>query len=92
MSYSDNSSGWTEFDEDDLPDLMTEEGRDSWIEILMAQDDEAIAANGGWCRSLVVADDDGNMVMRIAYPDGRQELFDLQVRRAIDVSLTEVRN
>ena len=87
---------WGEFDEDaeELPDLDTEEGRDQWVEILMAQDDESLAAHEtGWCKALVVADEQGNMVVRFVYPDGGQEVFDLQVRRAIEVSLApEERN
>jgi hypothetical protein len=92
MSYTDDSTGLQEIDEDELPELTTEEGRDSWIEILMDQDEETIAANGGWCKALVVSDDQGNMVTRFVYPDGREELFDLSVRRSIDVAVVEERN
>ena len=92
MSYSDNESGWRDVD-DEMPDLDTEEGRDAWVEILMSQDDESLAQNGtSWCRSLTVADDQGNMVVRFVYPDGREEVFDLIVRRAIDVAVVEERN
>ena len=87
MSYTDNDSKWQELDEDDLPELTTEEGRDKWVEILMGQDDETLAQNGsGWCKALTVADENGNMVVRFVYPDGEEEVFDLVVRRSIDVS------
>lgn len=82
----------TEIDEEDLPGLDSEEGRDEWVEILMSQDEETIAANGGWCKALTVADDQGNMVIRFVYPNGREEVFDLLVRRSIDVALPEDRN
>lgn len=97
MGFDDDSDtvsiGWQE-DGDDLPDLTTEEGRDSWAQTLMEQDDESLAKqDSGWCRSLVVADEHGNMVMRIVYPDGAEEVFDLIVRRSIAVHVTlEERN
>lgn len=87
MSFTDNEGGWQEIDEEDLPDLMTEENRDRWVEILMAQDDETLAKNNsGWCKALTVADDNGNMVARFIYPDGSEEVFDLEIRRSIEVS------
>lgn len=90
MSYEDGVA--TEIDKEDLPGLDTEEERDEWVEILMAQDEETIAANGGWCKALTVADEQGNMVARFVYPDGREEVFDLLIRRSIDVALPEDRN
>jgi hypothetical protein len=90
MSYDEGVM--TEIDEKDLPGLDTEDGRDEWVEILMAQDEETIAANGGWCKALTVVDEQGNMVARFVYPDGREEVFDLLVRRSIDVALVEDRN
>lgn len=91
MSSTDD--GWHVIEDDeDLPTLETEEGRDAWVEILMAQDEETIAENGGWCKALIVADDQGNMVTRFAYPDGREEIFDLVVRRSIDVVAPAERN
>lgn len=91
MSYSDNESGWQELDEDDLPDLTTEEGRDKWVEILTGQDDETLAQNdSGWCKALTVADEHGNMVVRFVYPDGDEEIFDVVVRRAIKISTVPV--
>lgn len=92
MSYTDNSNGWKEYDEEELPDLTTEGGRDAWVEILMGQDDETLAESGGWCKAVVVADDNANMVARFIYPDGREEVFDLLIRRSIDVALVEERN
>lgn len=93
MSIGDDSTQWVEMGGDEFPDLDTEEGRDSWMEILMAQDDDTLIANGtGWTRALVVADEQGNMVVRFVYPDGREELFDLQVRRSVDVVPEKDRN
>lgn len=93
MSDTDSKKDWREVDDDELPDLDTEEGRDVWVEILMAQDDETLAENNsGWCKALIVADDSGNMVTRFVYPDGREELFDLVVRRSIEVAVAEGRN
>jgi hypothetical protein len=90
MSYDDGAM--TEISEEDLPGLDSEEERDEWVEILMAQDEETIAANGGWCKALTVADEQGNMVARFVYPDGREEVLDLVVRRSIDVAAAEDRN
>ena len=93
MSYTDNKKDWREVDEDEFPGLDTEEGRDAWVEILMSQDDETLAQNNsGWCKALIVADDSGNMVTRFIYPDGREEVFDLIIRRSIDVAVAEERN
>lgn len=91
MSYTDDAAGWV--DVDDLPDMATEEGRDEWIEILMAEDDESIQEKGGWCKAIMVCDDDGNMVARFIYANGEEDVFDLQVRRSIEVaSSIEERN
>ena len=77
-------------DDVELPELLTEEGRDQWIEILMAEDPTDTDA---WCKAVIVADDQGNMVARFVYADGKEEVFDLQVRRNIEVSASvEVRN
>lgn len=90
MSYDDGVM--TEINEEDLPGLDSEEDRDEWVEILMSQDDETVAENGGWCKALTVADEQGNMVARFVYPDGREEVLDLVVRRSIDVALAGDRN
>ncbi len=93
MTYSDDLGGWHDVDDEDgLPGLDTEEDRDKWVEILMAQDDESLAELGGWCKALMVADENGNMMTRFVYPDGREEVFDLTVRRAIEVSVAGDRN
>lgn len=87
MSYTDDEAGWHGPDADDFPGLETEKNRDSWVEILMAQEDDAMTQDSiGWCKALIVADDKGNMVVRFVYPDGEQEVFDLVVRRSIEVS------
>ncbi len=88
MSYtSEEGLGWRDIDVDDLPDLDTEESRNEWVEILMSQDDDSLVRNdSGWCKALIVADDRGNMVARIVYPNGAEEVFDLTIRRSIDVS------
>lgn len=90
MSYDDGVM--TEIDSDDLPGLESEEDRDEWVEILMSQDEETVAANGGWCKALTVADEAGNMVARFVYPDGREEVLDLVIRRSIDVAVVGDRN
>lgn len=87
MSYTDDETGWRELSEDEPSDLTTEEGRDEWVEILMSQTDETLAQNNsGWCKALTVADKHGNMIARFIYPDGSEEVFDLTVRRSIEVS------
>jgi len=95
MSISDDDAGWSEIDEGDLPDLISEEGRDAWAEILLAQDDETLAKNeSNWVKALTVADENGNMVARFVYPDGNEEVFDLIIRRTIagNVSDADERN
>lgn len=89
MSLPDNDPLWPESeDDDDFPDLDTEEGRDRWIEILMAQDEDT-----EWCKALTVEDGEGNMVLRVIYPGGNEEVFDVKVRRSIEVSkVSEERN
>lgn len=77
---------------DDLPGLGTEAERDEWVEILMSQDEETIATNGGWCQALIVLDGQGNMVARVVYPNGREEALDLEVRRQIEVIPVGERN
>ncbi len=63
-----------------MPELNTEEGRDAWIEFLVAVE----ADDDEWSRAIVVVNGD-DMVMRIRYPDGNEELFDLQVRRTMEI-------
>lgn len=67
-----------EFDEmpDDLPTLDHEDGRNKWAAILLSQDE--------WCSAIVVREGD-NMVIRLRYDDGREEIFDLSVRRYMEV-------
>lgn len=87
MSYTDKKTGWRELDEDELPDLTTEEGRDEWIQILVGQDDDTLRQNeSGWSKALTVADENGNMMLRIIYPEGGEEVFDLLIRRQIEIS------
>ena len=80
----DDESGWELIDTEDIP-LDTEEGRDTWIEILMHQDEESLERNEtGWVKSLMVVN--GNdMIVRFVYDDGTEEVYDLQVRRRIAV-------
>ncbi len=76
---------------DEIPELSTEEGREAWAEILLQQDDETMEANGmEWAKTLGVMDDEGNMVIRFIYSDGREEVIDVEVRRKLaEVSLPE---
>lgn len=71
---------WSDEPPLDMPELDTEEGRDAWIEFLTdveADDDE-------WSKAIVVLNGE-DMVMRIRYPDGNEELFDLKVRRSMEI-------
>jgi len=85
------SDNMVELNEDDLPTLDTEEGREVWAEILLQQDDETLAAAGqGWVKALVVSDDDGNMVVRFVYAEGVEEVYDLKIQRLLaDIDLTK---
>lgn len=68
-------SGWEDLDED-APDLSTEEGRDEWIDIICQQDD--------WAECQIVHDGE-NMVARMRWDDGREEIFDLKIRRSMEI-------
>lgn len=62
---------------EDLPPMDTEDGRDEWMDILIEEDE--------WtCDAMVVRDDD-NLVMRIRWPDGSEELYDCIVRRSAEI-------
>jgi hypothetical protein len=76
---SDGEPGWHEVP-DDFPTLDTEEEREQWAEILLEQDmdEEGVKA-------VVVRDEHGNMVVRFRYQDGREELFDVAIRRSLEV-------
>lgn len=78
------SDSWDldEMDDEDLPPLDTQEGRDQWVEIMLEQDSDELDADGGWVKALVVRDDD-NMMVRFRYADNTEEVFDLVIRRAI---------
>jgi hypothetical protein len=67
-------------EDDDAPPLDTEEGRDAWIEFLLSQDD----GEEEWAKAMVVQADD-NMVVRFRWPDGREEVYDLKIRRSMEV-------
>lgn len=73
-------SGWEELEsESDEPSLDTEEGRDSWIDFMLTQNDD-----GDWVSCQAVHDGE-NMVARFKWSDGREEVFDMQVRRSMEV-------
>lgn len=74
MSDKDDD-GWVELDED-VPDLTTEDGRDAWISVLLNQDD--------WVNAQVIHDGD-NLVVRFKWDDGREEIFDCEIRRQMEV-------
>lgn len=67
---------YVDTEEEGLPDLDEEDGRVKWGAILLAQDE--------WCDAIVVYEGE-NMVLRLRYADGRQELFDLAIRRQMEV-------
>lgn len=77
---SEPGYGWREMDED-CPGLDTEEERDQWANVLMNEDIDSEE----WARTILVHDDHGNMMARVKYPDGREELFDLIIRRSSEV-------
>lgn len=74
MSDKDDD-GWVELD-DDVPDLTTEDGRDAWISVLLDQDD--------WVNAQVIHDGE-NLVVRFRWDDGREEIFDCEIRRQMEV-------
>jgi hypothetical protein len=75
---------WDEDDSEESPPLDTEEGRDEWIEFLLSQDGEQ--ENGGWLlRQAMLVQDGDNMVARFRYDDGREEIFDMAIRRQIEI-------
>lgn len=68
-------SGWIE--DDELPDMDTDEGRRLAANFLLQQDE--------WCEAMVIYDEHNNMIARFRYEDGREELFDLAVRRKLEL-------
>ncbi len=71
-------------DDDEAPPLDTEEGRDAWIEFLAQQD--GTDEDTGWMqRQAMVVRDDENMIVRFKYDDGREEIFDLVIRRKLEI-------
>lgn len=66
---------------DELPSLDSSSDRQLWGEILAQQDDVTLEMNGmQWIKALVVRDEKDNMVVRFVYEDGREEIFDAQIR------------
>lgn len=60
-----------------LPPLDTEAGRDEWIDELLEYDE--------WeCDAMIVKNGD-DLVMRVRYADGSEEIFDCIVRRSMSV-------
>lgn len=79
---SDDDYDWP--DDGDLvemPGLETEEGRDAWINALVSSDGDD---DGEWSKA-IVCQIENDMVMRIRYPNGDEEVFDLIVRRSMQV-------
>ncbi len=66
--------------------LEDEKGRDKAVPFLMGIDLE-----NDHCKA-VVLQDDRDMMIRVQYPDGRQEIFDVMIRRSIEVAVVEERN
>ena len=86
------SDGWDDYldqlidDEAEMPELDTEEGRDRWAEILMEQDPPG--SDVAWIHFLPITDGE-NMVARIKFEDGSEEIVDLIIRRSIAVTHPE---
>lgn len=72
----------SEWDEDGLEFLTldTEEERDVWIDFLLNSNED-----DDWCKAQTIQDQDGNMVIRFRWADGREEVFDVKVRRSMEV-------
>lgn len=66
---------------EELPLLDTEDERDRWAEILLEQTEESMG--GTLIRAVLVVDGKNNMVVRFIYPDGTEEVLDVEVRRII---------
>lgn len=77
------SDAWDDDDETtEAPSLKTVEGRDAWIEFLLSEAEDGEEEE--WAQVQVVQEDD-DMVARFRWPDGREEVYDLQVRRSMEV-------
>lgn len=59
--------------------LASEELRDTWIDFLLSQNERE-----DWVEAQVLRDGD-NMVVRTRWADGREEVYDLIVRRSMEV-------
>jgi hypothetical protein len=78
------ATGWDVHDYDEeLPAMDTEEARDKWAELLLQQTDESVG-EGGWVKALTVTNGE-DMVIRLIFPDGSEEVFDCLIRRSIAV-------
>jgi hypothetical protein len=77
------SDNWDDDEDtdDEAPSLKTEEGRDAWIEFLLSEKEEG---EDEWAQAQVVREDD-DMVARFRWPDGREEVYDMQIRRSMEV-------
>ena len=76
---TESGFGWKEMDED-MPGLDTEEERDQWANILMGVDLDVERA-----LAVLVKDEHGNMVVRFRYQDGSEEIYDVAIRRSVEV-------
>ncbi len=81
----DEDDIWDILNGDDVPDMATEEGRNSWAGIILEQDDDSLAsADTTWTKCLTVIKGD-DMILRLIFPDGTEQILDCQIRRSIDV-------
>lgn len=73
--------GWRDLG-DDCPGLDDEAGREEWANILMGEDID----DPQWAKTVLVHDDHGNMVARIRFSDGSEQIYDLIIRRSLEVA------
>lgn len=64
----------------EMASLDTEEERNAFIDWLLEQNDP-----DDWAQAQTIQDGNGNMVARFRWADGREEVFDLVVRRSMEV-------
>lgn len=76
------SDNWDGDDDDaiEYATLATEEERDVWIDFLLNSNEP-----DDWAQAQTIQDQSGNMVARFRWADGREEVFDLVVRRSMEV-------
>ena len=78
----DNDDELGTIEEGETPTLYSEEERDWWMQFILQED----FTDGECGRAIVVQDENNNMIIRLRYPSGAEEVFDVIIRRQTKIS------